>query len=326
MTYTFAQAKQKLAPYAGAYGLVDISGTINSAIDALAHTKTWKRMTKVLRFTVNGEYFALPQDCGSIRRAAIDSVPVSITGSEAEFLSAGSGDFDYLCEGYAPLHGLQRLGVFPTMYAPTQASQLIAYSTNVPSAALTARVRDANGDLSIVTIPCVAWAGPGTTVDPVAAAAAATAGSYLEILGVSLPDDASAYISLYGIADGAATFLSRMHPQEPVPEFTRYRVPGFSAVADASYHLLAEVSIRFLPLVDDRDPLPLPGLRALQYMVQSQALTETGEIKASEEYRVRAERELVLGESVEEERQGIIVMNPLYALSNGQVSDDWRNA
>lgn len=326
MTFTFAQAKQKLAPFASAYGLVDLPGTVNAALDALAQTRVWRRMTKVMRFTVSGEYFALPQDCGAIRRAAIDSTPVRITGAEAEFLSAGSGDFDYLCQGYAPLHGVQRLGVFPTMYAPTEASQLIAYSTTAPAAELTARVRDANGDISTVTIPCLAWAGPETTVDAVSAAANATPGSYIEILSVSLPDDASAYISLYGIAGGVATFLSRFHPREINPEFLRYRLPGFSSVVGKSYHLLAEVTIRFLPLVDDRECLPLPGLRPLQYMIQSHAMADAGELKTANDFQVMALNALALGESVEEERQGIIVTNPLYELSNGSVSEMWRNA
>ena len=55
-------------------------------------------------------------------------------------------------------------------------------------------------------------------------------------------------------------------------------------------------------------------------------MADAGELKTANDFQVMALNALALGESVEEERQGIIVMNPLYELSNGSVSEMWRNA
>ena len=324
MTYTFAEAKTRLAQFASAYGLVDLSATVNEALDELSRTRAWKRMTKLVRFTVTSEYFALPQDCGALRRVAIDSLPVRVYGSDYEFISAGFGDLDYAFEGYAPLHGVQRLGIYPTMYGLSAASTLAAFSTSVPSGAIKAKVRLSGGDIANITIPCTAWAGTSDE-DGLTSSVTATAESVEEILGITLPHGVSDYISLYAVADGAVSFVSRMHPSVRVPEFTRYRMAGFSAETDASYRMLAEVGLRFAPLVADDDIIPFASLRPIQYMLQSHWAMDAGEIKQADEFRKRAELSMVMGDAYEDERQSIVVVNALYEGSNGEASVGWEN-
>jgi hypothetical protein len=115
-----------------------------------------------------------------------------------------------------------------------------------------------------------------------------------------------------------------MHPKVRVPEFTRYRLPGYEASV-GEYRLLVECGLRFLPLVDDDEPIPLNSLRPLQYMIQSFFSMDSGEVKAADEYRARAEAELTRREDTENEKQGINVINNLYSGSNGEASTEWEN-
>lgn len=325
MTYTFAEAKQRLARYASSYGLGDVSVALNEALDELSRTRSWQRLRRIARITVSGEYFALPQDCGQIRRAAIDGSPVQIVGADHEFISSGPGDFDYLSRGLAPLFGLQRVGIYPTMFALTEASTLAAFSTTPPTGEIKAKIRNADGDTVIVTVPCTAWAGTADAASLDAATVSASTVEATEILGITLPADASDYISLYGVASGALTFLSRMHPKIRVPEFTRYRIPGFSDRADASHSILVECGLQPLPLSDDNEPVPFDSLRPLQYMLQSIWYAESSELEQAAKFRAVAEASLLRREDTENERQTILFINPLYDGSNGEVSNYWEN-
>lgn len=316
MTYTFAEAKRKLAGHISAYGLADISGAVNEALDELSQTKSWQRMRKVIRFTVTGERFALPQDCGKLIRCAVDGTPVSVHGQDYEFLHSGPGDLDYAEAGYAPVNGVVRVGMFPTMFALAAPAHLAAFSPTPPDDPLSVIVRSAAGEISTVQVTVNAG---DATVD-----GTATAAEYAEVLAVTLPPGCEAYITLYGISDAGLDYLSRMHPRVRVPEFARYRLPSFSADADASYRVLAEVGLKFLPLVSDEDPIPFASLRPVQYMIQSMASMDTGEIREADEFRARAELELMRREDNENEKQGLLLLNQLYEGSAGQSAAYWE--
>lgn len=325
MTYTFAEAKMKLARHVSAFGLTDLSGSVNEALDELSHTRTWQRMRKLVRFTVSGEYFALPQDCGSLIRCAIDGNPVSVAGTDYEFLSSGPGDLDYVCQGYAPLYKVQRLGLFPTMYGVGATAKLAAFSETPPTGDIKVKYRNSDNDLLTVTVPCTQWGGPAALDALNPATVSATAEVVDEVLAVALPSDAEDYVSLYSIEDGEFRFLSRMHPREKSPEFTRYRMAGFSAEEGATYRMIAECGLRFLPLVNDEDPVPFGTLRPVQYMLQSFFAMDSGETKTADDYRARAELALVQREMTENERQAMQILNPLYDGSSGETSNYWEN-
>ena len=325
MKHTFAKAKRALAKYTDATGLADIGGTINTAIDELANTANWQRMKKVVRLTANAEYIALPQDCESIIRAAIDGTPISMRGSDYEFLHGGPGDLDYLSPGYVPVdaYGLQDLGFFPTMYALSGVMPLAAFATGtLPTGTLRVTGKNGDGDIVSADVPINAW----TDLGVIPAGASATTVSFAEIDSVTLPSDATEYISLYGVLDGEYSFLSRMNPQVDVPEFRRYRIPGFSDDASVSYHVLAEVRMRFLPLVNDRDVLPFDSLLPVQYMLQSMASMNACEKKDAVEYRQLAVQAMVTRETAQQEKQGFVVINTLYEGSLGQSHvNSWQN-
>lgn len=323
MTYRFADAKQKLARFAGAYGLSDISHAINEAMDELAATKSWQRMRKVQRLVVSSEFFAMPQDCGRLTRCAIDGVPSKVVGQDYEFLSAGIGDVDYFDNLDRGVINVKREGVFPTMnHMPTE-GRLCAFSATPPAnGGVKARIRTPDGDIVDVTVPCRSGESTAYSAADVSAGAV-TAETAVEVLSVTLPSDASAYISLYYTDGSSFSFLSRMHPRIRVPEFTRYRLPGFEA--GQTYRLLVECGLRFLPLVDDDEVIPLDSLRPLQYTLQAFHAMDSGEVQSAENYRKSAELSMLRREDTENEKQGLLIINQQLDGSGGEGSAYWEN-
>lgn len=317
MRYTFGQAKRSLARFADAYGLADVGEAINIAVDELANTANWQRMKRVVRMNAAGPYLALPQDCDTIVRAAIDGRPVSIKGTDYEFLQGGPGDLDYVPDGYAPLHGIHDLGYYASMFDPPEAMPVAAFSVSETDGKLRVRGRLDSGDTAGAEIAVNIW----TDVGEMPAEPSVSAVSFASIDSVVLPTGAAAYISLYGYLDGEWHFLSRMHPGIQVPEFRRYRIPGFSDEDDKTYRVLAEVRARFLPMVDDRDAVPFDSLLPVQYMLQSMRAASIGEKRDAEEFRVMAERGLVVRENTQNERQGFVVINTQYSGSPGEASE-----
>lgn len=333
MPQTFGQAKRLLSKFASSYDLGDIGAAVNTAIDELATSKNWQRLRKVRRFTTLGEYFPLPQDCASLIRACVDGKPVTLHGSDYEFLSSGPGDLDYVPAGYAPLHGIQDLGMFPTMYDITTAAgvKLCAFGADdLSGEAIRVRGTDPQGTVVAADITYKTWEDVELGIDGESAVAVAAAtdsdGLFCSIERLTLPEGASSYISLYALADGEFYFLAYMHPLEKVPEFRRYRIPGFSSTADASYRVLAEVQLKAVPLVNDWDPLPFDSLIPVQYMLQSMWYMNSGEVKAADEYRQRAMASLAVREEAQQERQGVVVINTQYSDSLGDLGATvWQN-
>jgi len=325
MRYTFGQAKQVLAKYASAYGLMDPGAAVNTALDELARSRNWAQLRKTVRLDVGSEYFALPQDCGALMRAAVDQTPVSVRGTEYEFLHAGPGDLDFAESGWAPLNGVQRVGVYPTMFGLSDIMPLAAFSTVAPDGLVRVRGRDVNGDKIAENVPVNVWTGPDDTVDP--DTALKTTNEFADIDSVTLPSDASGYITLSAInAEGDVYVLSRMHPKIVIPEYTRYRLPGFDTLTSGKvYRILAEVALRFIPLVDDDEVVPFDSLLPVQYMMQAVAAMETGEIKTADEYRQRAEVLLARREENALEKQTLHVVNMMYDGSVGEMTNRYEN-
>lgn len=325
MQATFGQAKRILARHMGANALGDIGAAINTACEELSMTKNWRQIRKTVRLLIDGDHFTLPQECETVLRACVDGKPVTMHGTDIEFMLSGPGDFDYSEAGRAPVNGLQDLGAAVTMYNPAVAGKLYFFSTTVPGGEVTVRGRLASGELVTEIVPVNLWTSPTDLDAHVFADYTGTTSAFEDVDRVILPDDPAAYISCYYDNDGAWGFLSRMHPSVKVPSFRRYRIPGFDTTADTSYHVLAEVRVRYLPLINDEDVLPFDSLLPVQYMLQSMWKMTAEDVKAADEYRMRAEGLLVRAEEVKEERGGVVVVNSVYDGSPGEASASFDN-
>jgi hypothetical protein len=309
----------------GSNALGDIGAAINSACEELSMTKNWRQIRKVVRLLIEGDYFTLPQECETVIRSCVDGKPVTMHGTDIEFMLSGPGDFDYTEIGQAPVNGLQDLGSVPVMYTPPAANKLYFFSTSVPGGEVTVKGRIASGEIVTEIVPVNSWASATDLDTNLASAYTGTTNEFEDIERVVLPDDAQAYISCYSDHSGVWRFLSRMHPSVKVPAFRRYRIPGFDTTTGTSYQVLAEVRIRYLPLVDDEDVLPFDSLLPVQYMLQSLWKMAAEDIKAADEYRMRAEGLLVRSEEVKEERGGVVVVNSVYDGSPGEACASFDN-
>lgn len=321
MIFTFGEAKTKLARFAGAYGLVNLSQTLNEAMDELASTRSWQNLRKIIRFDVSSEFFALPQDCARLTRCAIEGVPSRIVGQDYEFLSSGPGDLDYFENGSLGVIAVKRDGVYPTMNPMTADGRLAAFSATAPTGKIRAKVRLPDGDTAEITIPC--RTGVYTSFNAASVDSDEVTAPVSEVLAITLPTDAEEYVSLYSTDGTAFTFISRMHPKLRVPEFVRYRLPGF--VAGETYRVLAEYGVRFIPLAGDDDVVPFSTVRPLQYMLQAFHAMDSNEPASAETYRKTAEMYLLRREEVDNEKQGLVVLNNLYTGSLGEDSAKWEN-
>lgn len=325
MQATFGQAKRILARSMGANALGDMGEAINTACEELSTTKNWKQVRKTIRLAVTNEYLALPQECETIIRACVDGGPVTMHGTDIEFMLSGPGDFDYIEAGRAPVNGIQDMGSFPTMYEPSAAAKVYFFSTTPPDGHVTIRGRIASGELVTEIVEVNAWTSIADLETGVAADYVGSTNEFETIDRVVLPDGCSAYISCYADISAEWNFISRMHPSVKTPSFRRYRIPGFSTVEGTSYRILAEVRIRFLPFVEDEDVLPFDSLLPVQYMVVSLRKMDAEDVKAADEYRLRAEGLLARAEEIKEERGGVVVVNSTFEGSAGQASYDFDN-
>lgn len=325
MLTTFGQAKKQLAQFVGAHQLGDVGAAINQAIDELASSRNWQHMRTTRRFTLSGEYFAVPQDIDSVMRVAVDGKPLSIRGGDYEFLHSGPGDLDYVSAGFAPDNGLVDQGYFATMYDSADGSGLVCFGTaDAPAGDIRVRGRSSTGDVVSGTVPYQKVASLDLIDDPVALTVTPLAGfSYVD--KIILPADVGGYVSLYATLAGVHTFMSRMHPSVRVPEFRRYRLPGFSSETGATYAVLAEVRLRAMPLVEDDDVLPFNSILPVQYMLTSMWNMSSGEVKTADDYRQRAVALLVNREEVRQEKQGLVVINTLFSGSLGEMSENYDN-
>lgn len=324
MKYTFSEAKRRLRQFAGSSGARNTGEVINTAIEALAASKDWLDLKRIVRVTTRGEYFAMPQEYGNIVRAAVNGTPVSMRSRDYEFLHSGPGDLDYLSDGYQaiPQTGIQDLGTFPTMFSPHQVERICAFSTAGSTGKVRVRGRNAFGDLISETISITEWVGPDSLEDANPMMVEQTGEGFTEITELVLPPDVSEYVSIYGITGGEFCFLSRMHPAYRAAEFRRYRLPSFNKSSPSEgHHILAEVRMKFVPMVDDDDILPFDTLLPVQYMMQSLNYADSQELEAAEKYRNTAFAFLSQHEDVKYTQQGILVVNTLYDNSLGAESD-----
>lgn len=327
MHTTFGQAKRILARHMGSNLMGDLGASVNTACEELSLTKNWRNMRKTVRLIVTNGYFALPQEYETVLRACVDGKPTTMHGTDIEYLLSGPGDFDYTEAGRAPVNGLQDLGTFATMYEPNAAMKLYFFAVTAPSGYVTVRGRDANGDMITETVVVNELASLSTLETTVPANYTGTATEFVDIERVVLPEDVNAYVSCYGGSSATEfDFLSRMHPTVKAPTFRRYRIPGFdSEDSEISYRILAEVRLRFLPLLNDDDVLPFESLLPVQYMLQSMWKMNTEDLKGADEFRIRAEGLLVRAEEVRQERAGVVVTNTVYDGSPGEASDRFDN-
>lgn len=321
MAITLKQACSALSSVAQFPTQSDLVSAINRALDSLSGYQAWSRCRKVIRVRSVGPYFSLPQDAASVVRACVNGTPSTVHSQDYRFLSSGPGDLTEVPTGFQRLDpGVVDLGLFPTYRDLTQPSVLaVDFSEGCRSRTKVIVVgHDSSGKIIREEL---------TPVKSDSLYVGKSEKTFSDITSVVLTDDSSTtYLTLRAYPSitentipDEGLILGSYHPKITVPEFHRYMVPGVRP--DQAIDLLCEVRINNLPLVDMNDVLPLPFLDPIEHMILSSINVSIGEITAAEKLRELAVGELAMNQATEERKQTFTVVNSLYPLSPGEMSD-----
>ncbi len=266
MLYTLQHARALVKPFvdSGSCRNEVIDQRINEALERLYATEDWEGTRRLMRFRVHNGYLGLPFAVEKVMWAAIDGTPARVFGRPYQFMSSGRGDLDYRC----PVGGYNDLvdyGEWPTMYdaaghlvAVSSVEQELHVSGTLDSGStvqetLTAKAAPAGVDFGFAGDWDSAWESelPLGTVE------------FASVGGILKAEGATA-VSVYVVADGTYTFLGELHPLQTRPQFRRYRLTKSSC---ENTSVLALARLRFVPLVESTDLVPLDSLQALRLMV-----------------------------------------------------------
>lgn len=323
MYYTLAQAEEKLARFADG-GACDVRSAINDAIEQLSSLELWRCMKRIVRIAVKNDVLPLPQNVEALLRVCVDGRPSHVFGTDYQFLQSGVGDMDW--------NGPRGLGFsdygsgHSTQFDidPRAPGVLVAVSEDPRDQGkqMTVSCMQEGGTDTTLTVTIKRWAGSSGTFgfDPTAVAGTPVT----EVTRVVLPSGLRGYVSLYVCNEDSIHFLAKYHPTILVPEFRRYRV-NFARDSKNATSVLAEVRLRFMPLVAPADVIPLDSLSSVQFMMQSVKEFNAGNIQAGAEFQEMASMRLAQKEQAQTRVQGVVVENSLYDLSPGAAMGGFQN-
>jgi hypothetical protein len=298
MYYTFAQAKEKLGRFADG-GCEKAGDEINASLERLMDAGAWKDTRSVMKMCVVDSVFPLPQNVETIERLCVNGTPVEIFGTEYQFLPGGPGDLDFrVNDGYG-YQDLTDAGEHSTMFdIPLDADsyKLVAFSRYLDDSAKQIHIQGygAMNEELRETLRIGRWNDgiEGVVEGPWGAQNPVTVNTFRSVTRVILPDNLRGYVSLYAVipSTNVMRFLAKYNPSVPIPNFHRYRFIRPLDTATGYAIVAAEVRLRFLPLADDYDIIPIDGLQALQNMMQARAAEAAGNLQVANGFEMNAVR------------------------------------
>lgn len=318
MYHTLAQAEIKLARFADG-GACDVRDAINSALERLSNIDAFRCLKRIVRIYVRDDVLPLPQRVEALLRVCVDGKPSHVFGSDYQFLQSGVGDLDWENQsglGFSD-YGAGHSVMFDVDHESPGVLFALADDSRDQAKVITVYALREDGTEVTVLVPIKRWSGSAGTIafDPTTMLGAPVS----QISRVVLPSGLNGYVSLFvGTADGVQ-FLAKYHPAVIVPDFRRYRV-NWTREPDEVTSVLAEVRLRFMPLVSPTDVLPFDSLDAVQYMMMGLKEVNAGNIQAGMTYRELAKSTLEEKEQAQTRVQGLVVENALHETSVGAAS------
>lgn len=301
MIFTLKYAVDELAQYIDA-GLPATSTVIvkkiNEAIMSILMIEDWALTVQRMRFFVSGDTLVLPS-CGERIVACRPDVSLAspmgrnaghVWSKHYEFIEGGPL---YANSDATGLRELVDLGDgYPTMYDIDRALsvKLVAFSTVVGDAGKLLHIRGATpGQRELLTagangisLAINQWKD-GVEGDVDLDAMVVSSSLVSDISHVVKPVT-TGYVSLFAIDETtkAMDFLALYHPAETVPGFHRYRVQNADTENGSAWTTL--VKMRYVPAVDDNDPLLIQNIPALKSMLLALRENDQGNIQKKKEY------------------------------------------
>ena len=281
MIFTLGYARKHLGKFVDAGKSADspeVADRINEAIMQLLMIEDWHLTTQTMRFFIHRDTVVLPHCAERIIKVRFDDRQFKaghIWSKYWEFADSGLLGRD---NGNDGMKDLRDLGDgWPTFYEiPANKSlKLVAFSNVIEDADLLMEVRGWNAmgeDVTTVgslgaTMPINMWRlGVEGSIDYDSLKTSDF--SVREISAISKPLT-KGYITLMGIdlSTKAVYQLAKYQPGETNPGYHRYKVVNANLVSGSSIKTI--VKMRYVPAIDDNDPLLIQNIPALKSMLQS---------------------------------------------------------
>ena len=291
-----------------------IDARINEALERLMDAGDWECLRRLIRLNVLNQTFVLPPEVEKILWVDTNGVPGKLFGQPYQFMSSGVGDLDYRGNCYGSgFRDVVDLGDhWSVMYAiPASAGNLplVAVSSDATDVGvpITARCRDAAHTVMDLAL----------TVQGIPAGVAALdwygnweADGLLDA-GLTVPTDLVSHVDqlVKPVSAGTITLLAvdeenevyyklaTYYPATTHPQFRRYRLTNFhpdttvttdDETCAGSTDVLALVRLRFVPLVNATDELPIDSIQALKLMVMAIREENAGNLQGALNYSAQA--------------------------------------
>lgn len=254
--------------------------TLDECQMILINEGDFKGTKRMIRFKVRNNSIALPREAEAILRCAFDSQPAYVHTTAYEYLDGGPGILGCY-DRDIPYNDLVDMGDGHPTFWPIggTARKIVAISTHEEDTNLTIRVRGVDQAKNEILptapgedIPIARWkaGSEGRIVDSMIDP---SENEFLEIRSIVKPVTAG-YVTLYAYNPDTKHMwgLGKYHPNETQPSYRRYKVTGRSGydTSDAqSSCLVAQIKLRWVPLLYDSDVLLIQNLPALRIMCQS---------------------------------------------------------
>ena len=197
-------------------------------------------------------------------------------------------------------------------------------STADLSKTITVRCANARDEQLTVEVPINRWSdgAEGVIRGPFSGAMAPGTSEVTSVLRVTKPAT-TGYVSLFAVdvPRKIMFFLAKYAPGDTLPQFRRYSVIGAGVPKEQC--LLAVARLRYVPLVDPEDIVPIDSLPALKFMVMAIREENTGNVQGSMNFEGKAKMSMENRQQANTMATGTqVVIDFDYSLSLGRAMNN----
>lgn len=286
MIYTFGYAKQKLAKFVDSGSCPtnpNVGERINEAIENILLIEDWHLTLQKMRFFVKNDSFPLPHFVERIVTCRFDiGVPGRVNSKFFEFMEGGPLNDKWDQSGMKALLDLGDNHATMFEVPRDKTLHLIALTDSIADAnlALSIRMKTTKDHDAAETLPVSPWKGlvEGTILWDTLAF------SSLPVTAIDslVKPMTTGYITLLAVdkTTKETWMLAKYHPHETNPGFRRYGLMNAAPDADGTQvEINAIVKMRYVPAINDNDPLLVQNMPALKAMIQALRENDSGKFE-----------------------------------------------
>ena len=285
---------------------------LNEAQRRLIKTDDFNFTLDQLRIYTKGNSIALSREYIAARLITMDDYPIPIDSQAYEYIASGPGKCIWDQMAKLVDEGKGHPTFFEISQDPATDWYLVAFSTDTQlSLTYRARANDGTevmtGTSPFNTLGINAWKSEGM-VENVGLQISAV--PVRKVTGISLPDDRTAYVSLYAYDPTTHNMhvLSRYAPSEKTPGYRRYRLPRWDSTDGIRLDILCKK--QHIDAVSLEETLLIQDIDAIKHEIIAIERGNVLDVNGSVAYSQLAQRQLQQTQSNENQgiRFNIVVM------------------